>query len=170
MEILRPNDPGHATLNALREQIAAKRKEIAAVERAPLPDEDRRARIRAWLDERVRRLSETSGTFASANPVPELRDASLEKLAGMGVAMLALMFPKKLEEALLESIPDKIPAGLPKCDRIAAIAQLQDEIEALERNEEAETLRLEDAGHVVIRRRDMSPELVLQIWASREAA
>jgi hypothetical protein len=76
-----------------------------------------------------------------------------------------------------EVLADKIVArlkkngravGLPEEKYTVELEKSQTKLDQLERDEEIETLRLEAAGHVILRRESARPEIVFQVWSEQD--
>jgi len=91
---------------------------------------------------------------------------------GITFSDLAFLFG---EEFLVNAIVKRLEAngqaaGIRSEERAAKIKALRAKLDNLERAEELAILQLEDAGHVVLRREDARPDLLLEIWGGHETA
>jgi hypothetical protein len=163
-QITRAGASVRQALDRLRDQIQATRKTISEISSAPVPADEVRARLEKAIAAAVyAQVPENSfESFAGADhnygtlPV-ELKFTDLAYLFGT--------------EAVTELILKRISArdrkaGLPSAKRVVKVAELAAQLEDLERQEELEILRMESAGHAIVRRADASPELLFQIWAT----
>ncbi len=165
MDLLRAGEPARKKLDAIQAQITETKRAARDVERAPLATEDARVKVRAAL-ERAQRSGEWATNallrFGRVADRYELPDAT----GGVPWAVLiALLGPKEAEDRLVALCTAAPGArGLPAGKRAAKLDELRAKLDDLERREEQEVLALEAAGHVVLRRADVRPELLLELW------
>jgi hypothetical protein len=174
--------PERAVLDKTRAQILVIVDQIKALRGAPLAHEETRARIVVGLEGAIYERSPENKFFeiqAGADgagrfdwPASTLAGAVIFDLNQFGFADLAWLFgPEAVADMVMKRLKDRGPApGLAAAARTVRLAELNAERVRLELAEEAEILKLEAAGHVVLRRADMDPALVLSKWLDHERA
>jgi hypothetical protein len=164
-DILREGDPRRAKLDKHQAEIARLKGEIAAIEKGWLTPADVRESLARCLD---RALAGPSGfhSFADfAAPEGEFHRHRWPDSPTWG--SLAFLFGGRDElvnriTAHLERNRKGAP-GLPLAERPEAIARLREKLEAVERKEELEVIRLEAEGATILRREDCNVDLILDI-------
>lgn len=180
MDILRPGRKERAQLDKLQRQIETLRNEIEAAIAADAADVDLREHCRLAVERENRsdhrgsvfdhlRLSDAHARdqdFAGMSPLqnsrmPDLSWRSLFEFLGKD---------RSIERAFQAAKNGaKTPPGLANAPREEKLAELREQVRKLERDEERETLRLEEAEHVILRREDVNPEILLEVWAGHGA-
>lgn len=173
MTPLASNSPLLAPLRKIRAQREAALDEVARLEAAPVTDDELRARIAAEVAAAAAALRELAAPGLLRMPgrveglllSPGGRDLS-------ALARLALLQLPAVTEILAAEAhaADSRDAGLPAVERGRQVDKLRRKVADLEEAEELEVLALEAAGHVVARRDDCDPALLVKLWSRPEAA
>jgi hypothetical protein len=129
---------------------------------------------RALLLEHLKRAMYTN-TPENAFLLFQIRGGDLALPSVLGIAELAWI---ETPEVLVDKIMQRIKAngrdvGLPAAKHGAELGRLRAKLDQLEYDEEAEVLRLEVAGHSILRRETARPEILFKVWgkqAERAAA
>lgn len=164
-QILRPGAPARKTLDACQANIAALVVEISAVERAPLAYEEVRSKIAHLIETEhnpggVRLENQMIANPLYHSPLPPVSWRVLAALLGGAEAVA-----EKILQNLI--IPQCKEPGLPRAQREAKLDELRKKLRRLVISEETETLRLEASGYVILRRQDVDPEVLLEVWAEQ---
>lgn len=167
LNLLREGAVQRKALDKIQSESLEMRKATAALARAALPPEETRARLLHEIQRHIERrwpadLYETFQQPDSAAILPDL----------LGLADYAwLCGPEELVDLIMKRLQmNGRRAGLPSVERETKLREMRAALDKLECSEELETLRLEDAGHVISRREDARPDLLLKVWAERETA
>lgn len=167
INILRKGAAARETLDRLQGEIEQLIGERNMLSRSRLPHEETREVL-------LRSLQDAMYRYA-----PE---AQFESLQSRDIACAeALRAELTLADVCYidgpEAVADKIMARIKATGRTVGpsaaeyaktMAGLQSRLDALERNEELEVLRLEAEGHVILRRESACPELLLRIWGEQQ--
>lgn len=167
MNILRPADRRRTRLNEFEENINVFKQDIKNVKDAVVPDEEYRARVKARIEYAMYQktpelvFNTLQGRFESNVVLPDAID----------FAMLGYLFGV---DEIVDRIVDRVkanghPAGLPASERAKCIEKLQAQLRSAERDAEIEALRLEAAGHTILRREDADVEVLLEVWSNLPA-
>jgi hypothetical protein len=153
-----PTDVG-ADLAHLRDGIAEVVREREALARAPVSHVEAAARLDDFLDGAARQFDPATSYFtAPSYTAPSLDDLLPYKLFVLLAALpeVRAAFHEKLAKAY-----EKQVASVPSKDRPARAADLASRLRQLELQEELLVLEAEQAGHVIQRRPDADPLVVL---------
>lgn len=165
-QVLLPGAKARDALNQLQEQLPRVRGALSALENSLRPHDETHALLVAELKAGIKQhvTDHVFGTWQSRQ-----RGSTLP--AQISIWELAwIEGPEALADKIMRNLKANGRAvGLPVAKYAEEQAKLQATLEKLERDEELEILRLEEAGHLVIRREDARPELLLQIWAEQHA-
>ncbi|MRT21970.1 hypothetical protein FYM52_16685 [Comamonas sp. CAH-2] len=168
------------SIQKLREQIQQLKEEIEWVAEAPVTREEWKERVASWVDGMAAKADRTSSallSLRSANPLT-VRDAdllaiqaSVAQVAGMTTVRsidfsIAPHLTWLLGDAIKASMLAKVEAmdyvpGLPLAERPARLAQLKQDLRALEEKEEALICEAEANHMPIYRRSDADPAVVL---------
>ena len=146
-------------IDELRGEIRALEQQVAELARAKLPPAEVAKAVTAWLDDQADRHSltpfgelVTAGGLQTALPLDPVR-------------LLLGLFRSEIQERLTAHLAEINPSpGLPAARRQKEIGALIEQRRQLERAEEREILRMEDAGEEVARRPDADAELLADVW------
>lgn len=168
------------SIQKLREQIQQLKEEIEWVAEAPVTREEWKERVASWVDGMAANADRTSSallSLRSANP-RTVRDAdllaiqtSVAQVAGQTTVRsidfsIAPHLTWLLGDAIKASMLAKVEAmdyvpGLPLAERPARLAQLKQDLRALEEKEEALICEAEANHMPIYRRSDADPAVVL---------
>lgn len=181
MDLSREGAPERKALDKKRAEIAARSNEIEATINAETSDVD--------LTENCRRAvrGEIEKTRAeSAFDSLRRSDAFLAAMDFPGVARYQnIVMPGLTWGALFRVLGEERAAqmvfetskrgattepGLPNAEREKRIADLREQLKKLERAEEIEVLKLEAAGFNLLRRDDIDPAVIFDVWATYDEA
>ena len=165
MNFCRPGNPARETLDGLQSEIKKAGDAIVEVEKARLPLEDTRARL-------IRAAESASYRSPSDYFFEGFQNQRSDGAQFDGAPSWSQIFYVFGIEKTVDRIVDRLkaadhPVGLPAAKRPAAVLQLRAKLAALQNAEEIETLRLEDAGLIILRRGDADPAVVLAIWQAQ---
>lgn len=159
--------PADATLESVRDEIAALSRVIASLIAQPPTKAEVEARIRTGAA-----ALETEGRPA----VVQLRRETFNVDAAQGVrsaftsgktdplAYMAWLFgADALADRLIADLPDDADGALPRAERELKVGELSNHIRALERQEEELVLREAANGRVVVRRAEMGANALLGV-------
>lgn len=167
-------------INKLREQIQQVNEELSWLDGAPLPKDEFKARVVAWVDQMGSSLQDAEGSLASfRRPDVDSRHSKMlnistrifvpggehSTVAPFEVSLapqLAWLFGDQIKQVLLAKVDamDYVP-GLPMAERPARRKQLLQNRRGLEEKEEALICESEAAQVPVFRREDADPAVVL---------
>ncbi|MBS7243181.1 MAG: hypothetical protein KIG98_02385 [Comamonas sp.] len=167
-------------INKLREQIQQVNEELNWLDGAPLPKDEFKARVVAWVDHMASSLKDAEGSLASfRRPDVDSRNSKMlnissrihvhggehSTVAPFEVSLapqLAWLFGDQIKEVLLTKVDamDYVP-GLPMAERPERRKQLLQNRRVLEEKEEALICESEEAQLPVFRREDADPAVVL---------
>lgn len=160
-------------LETLRRRIAALQAQHAALMRAGLSREALHQRLDRFVDglaERGREALERAVAIAAADqPINPFRLTGNGAATGRAVQvhidagplLVALLGSAAIKKAL-HAASAGAPVGLAPSARAAQLAELQGELDSAEREEERIICSLEAQGHLVQRRPDARPEIILE--------
>lgn len=159
-------------LETIRRKIGEMKARHREVERAPLPVEEIRERVRGWIAARAEKYRPgelrgfthpVSGRVGGILGPEFLRDWRADS-ASQFEAMLCSLLPERVEAVLLarivEEVGDREP-GLPSAERAQRLAEIDRELFRLETEEEQFIEQFEAEGQDVVRREDANPAAVL---------
>lgn len=191
MDLLRAGAPAGAALDAKRAEIEALAEELDSVIRADAADVDLMEQCRAAVAGEIERgyvagfdALRRSNAFVALmdfsirgvptsrdpyqnNKVPDLNAGTLyAQINALGRKLkmgddLAVQVVFETTKARQGSAP-----GLPTAERQAKIRELGEELRRLQRAEEIEVLKLEAAGFHVLRRADIDPAIIFDVWST----
>lgn len=164
------------SLEKIRAEIERVTAELAALETAPLPREEWRARLHTWIDaqstEYARDIAFQIGWARDPRPAPlrvvklpiqqgpsNLIAAAHTEGAGVLGWLLGDLLHERLDQ-LIDQAPD-YEAGPPMAERPAQREKLEAELYRLEAREERAVRALEAPGRTERRRPEARPEFVL---------
>jgi hypothetical protein len=150
------------TIEDTRSKIKALREQLAAVKRAPLPQSDQKKLAEDYVVRLARQARPLVGIVNDALRVSFRGDMAAPEDV---LALVAWAAPEQLCRALEREI-DNQPAradALPASERVRRVAELEDQLHALESREEALIMRAHGDGLEVLRRPDASPPCVLGV-------
>jgi hypothetical protein len=164
-QVLRPGAPARKTLDACQAQIVTLSGEISAVERAPLAYEDVKLKLVGLIEGEhnpggVRLENQLIANPQYHSPLPPVSWRVLAVLLGGA---------ERVVEQIMQTtiIPHCKEPGLPRAKRMEKLDELRAKLRRLEISEETETLRLESAGYVILRRPDVNLEVLLELWGEQ---
>lgn len=152
------------TLEELRVKIAAAQARRTELKSAPLAHAEVRVRLNDWATTESNERRRLLAYHAANDPGSALRlRASPDGVVDLGPVLCALLGPATVA-GMLASMVESSYADTPgSADRAAELAEIDSELDRLEREEEREVCRLEVAGQRVVRRADARPEIVLEL-------
>lgn len=163
-----PGDPSRQKLDRIRASIAEKQDERKALKNAGLPLEEARPRLIGAIERDDVGLSGNG----FREPLCAGSGIDLPRLS-WGVVALLLGGSDKLADLIIERVFKKsgfYTPGLPTAEREKKVAALGVEIRALEHQEEIETLAIERAGRVALRRDDVENfDILIALWEEPDA-
>ncbi|SHJ47462.1 hypothetical protein [Paraburkholderia terricola] len=166
-----------AKLDKLREQIAAIKAEIVSVERAQLTTPEIEARVDGFIQEMKRTVAndvlDSAGTLTYINQLGSgagnwpVVGSWMHARPAIGFAMAVTLNPEAFRAMVLEAALKELNGGRQEhaTGRVELVEQLRGKLRLLERDEEAEVLRLEESGIDALRRADADPAVVLGLAA-----
>jgi len=159
--------PERKSLDKLQREITETQTAIKELEGLPVHIEETRERLLSAVKDAVH-LGVPEVAFQSFRYNDPNRRLPIE----ITFADLCFFFG---EEVLINAAIKRMEAsaqgtGIRSEERIGKMKVLHAKLDSLERSEELETMRLEDAGHMVLRRGTARPELLLAIWGEVENA
>jgi hypothetical protein len=165
--IIRPGHQAMKKLDGIRAKIAETRKAIEADEKLPLPDSEARLNVRAAIVREQAKVGPKATAFGRFSyPRSGYVHHQLPELDWH--MLIALLGAQDIEDRIMASIAARPgERALPADKRAAKVAELQAEVESLERAEEQEVLTLEAKGFAVLRRADVDARLVLEVWQAK---
>ena len=148
-----------ASLEKLRARIVELKNALASINQAPRPASE----VRAALVEVFKHAEyATSAADPFETLVRDIVTPVLPAEVGLGLLVYFIGAEELADRALKRLV---IPAGALSMDeRLKKRSQTEAQLLYAEREEEREILRLEAAGHAVLRREDASPEVLLAVW------
>lgn len=164
-------------VQALRDQITDCLAELKSLETDPLPADEAKARVRRWLEANQADQGIALHLVGWATS-PDQNAIGPRGLEGWEVGgdrppvdllrelmrILAVVAPDQIEAAAGAEIDRRLAnkePGLPMADRPKRRAELEQQLSELEVQEEAAIEKLEEAGHLVHRRAEARPEIIL---------
>jgi hypothetical protein len=176
MDLIREGRPERQALDKIRSDIEVVRAEIDEVIHADAADDDlmkhcRRA-VRSELEgPRARQFDSLRRADALVDHlnfpnVPRWENAKLPPLSWAAVILMLG------EDRAVQSAYDAAkrgatkPPGLQDADRAKRLAELRDMQRKVERAEEIEILNLEAAGFAVLRRENIDPAVIFDVWGT----
>jgi len=168
VEILREGSAARKVLDGLQGQILKTHQAIRATELVLLSADETRARLRSALQSEVYMRTPENYFAGFQQPdgravLPTQTDFAM-LLHVFGVDPVLDLLMKRLTDASKGK-----PDGLPAVERAEKLRELRAQLDRLEISEELETLHLEEAGNVILRRREARPEILFQVWAELPA-
>ena len=167
-------------IQKLRDQIQQLNEEVEWVSTAPVTREELKERVLAWVDSMATRAESAAiglndlrsprpHTFNGADLLKvETRVVSIEGKTGVSPLKFSLapQLTWLLGDAIKDSLLAKVDAmdyvpGLPMDERPARLAQLKQELRALEQKEEALICEAEANNLQIYRRADADPAVIL---------
>ena len=166
-----------AKVSAVRKRIAEIKGELSDLQRAPLPAEEAKQRVRDWLANQQSDKGLAHHLFAWATSPDRTHDGPrgfeawqiggdhppMDLMREL-MRMLAVLAPDQIEQSAAAEIDRRLAdgePGLPKAERPARRAELERELFDLEVKEEAEIEKLEASGYLVHRRPEARPDIIL---------
>lgn len=144
-------------LDRIRGEIADVDQELEALAAANYPVDESIDRVMRRTDESAELARTQLGYFTRPGDFPDLPDSSIGLLA-------VLLGRDEVRDLLRTRITELTPApGLSTDERTQAISDLATSRRELELKEEREICRLEAKG-CVVDRRDIDPEILLEVW------
>ena len=162
MNILKPDSAERKILDGMESAITALQAQIKSVQGAPCSLDETRARIRSALDSLTYKDPPGPGLLAFCSA-----DVTYGTLPVFGLAFYVwLRGAEEVTDEIMERLREEAPpAGIPAAERAERLDALSAELRNAETEAEFEALRLEAAGHVVLRRADAAPQVLLAVWA-----
>ena len=175
MDVLREGAPARKALDAKRSEIAAKSDAIDATIRAEAADvdllENCRRGVRAEIEKSRAELTleqfRRGNAFLAAMDFPGMARYQNTVMPDLSWGVLfCLLGEERATQAVFDAAKRgaKEAPGLPNAAREAKIAELREQLKKLERSEELEILRLEAGGFFVLRREDITPAILFEVW------
>ena len=149
-----------------RENLLVER--AAALDAVATPDEYRTALHRSIASKDRSSLRFSARLMLHADRPREGRVfASLDADRPLTLHDLAWLFGEEhVVSRITDAVgPDAHDNAMTLADRKAALADLDKRIRALEEDEEAEVLRLQEQGIFALRRETVDPKILLEVWA-----
>jgi hypothetical protein len=165
-DILRQGSAARNALDAIQDKIKETLQTVKVTELGLLPHEETRARLQRAIEAELSRFSPENRYSSFQQPLnPEALLSNNDVSArGYFAEILWLMGPDAVLDRIMKFLSSsKQPAGMPAAKRADKLRDLRVELDRLEREEELQILALEKEGHVILRR-DVRPELLLQVW------
>jgi hypothetical protein len=158
---LRKGASERKALDQLQVDIVATGDAIESLGRSLLPLEE----TRALLLEHLKRAM-YANTPENAFHLFQRRDVGRELPSMLGIAELAwIETPEVLADKIMQRLQaNGLAVGLAEAKHAAELGRLRAKLDQLEYDEEAEVLRLEAAGHVVLRRESARPKILFSVW------
>lgn len=182
-DFLRQGAQARQALDRLQVEIAATEGAIETLKGAPLPLEEVRERLLGMIKDGIRQWQPADAFSRLQDRIYDPRIAGrvrgvIDTLTGeeflltqpMSIFDLAwLDGPEVLADMIMTRIKaNGRPVGPPLAKYTAEMERLRTKLDGLERAEEIETLRLEAAGHVILRRENVQPDLLMRIWSEQQ--
>jgi hypothetical protein len=166
---LRNGETFFDAIDATRNQISSLQGQLAVVKAAPLPVEDQRQSVAAYV-EKMGQLARPAVSIVKDGAVRVgFRDVFVEP--EQVLSLLAWLAPDLVRNALtsvLESQP-RVVGAMPASERLQRVAELEDKLLELERQEEASIEHAAKQGLDILRRVDASPPVVLGVVITKKA-
>jgi hypothetical protein len=185
MDLLREGALERKVLETKRAEIAAKKSEINAVIHAEAADPDLLANCRKAVAEAIDRgfpagfdELRRSNSLLKAMDFPGMRPYANTKLPDLSWGTLSQTLNSvgrllgKGDDFAVQVVYETAKRrqgtapGLPDVERQVRIRELHEELRKLERQEEQEVLRLEALGFNVLRREDIDPAVLFEVWST----
>lgn len=169
MNILKAGMRERAALDKLESQLAGVMAEMERIAKERVPHEETRERLKRAIERDVyRRVPE--GYFNSFQNADERYTGG--ESGDRGFITLGDLAYLIGVDTLLDMMMTRIKAngesvGLPASERAKKLQELRGQLHELERKVEFEVLRLEEAGHTILRRRDADVAVLFEVWAEK---
>lgn len=168
MDFLEMDDEARSKLDALREKAENLKVSIDSVRNANVSYADLSQRLAASLSYEMQ-YSDAQNDF-NAFILADYGGKVLPRSIDIG-RLCYLFGPDQIRNLIMERIKaSPLKPGMPLADRPKKIAELQRELRQAEIDIERETLRLEGAGHKILRHVGAPPDVLLALWAELPAA
>jgi hypothetical protein len=160
---LREGETIFDAIEATRNQISSSQGQLAVIRAAPLPVEDQRQSVAAYVERLGRQARPVVSVVQNGTLRVGFRDVLIE--AEQTLALLAWVAPDQVRDALigvLEAQP-RVVGAMPASERLQRVAEIEDKLTELEYAEEAMIEHAAKQGIDILRRVDASPPCVLGV-------
>lgn len=161
---LREGDKSRKQLDQLQLKIAATRLAIEKLEHLPRARDEVRQALMGLLEDAKRRNIDPSYSWRGITRADGRAELPLDVQTP---DLIYVLGEEVFADAILRRIEADPPPGwpgIPMAERNKKLAALRAELRDAEVAEEVETLRLEGEGHLIERRTDVDPAILIETW------